>query len=108
MTILRSSTVVGRPCPSSWTAMADNGRGDPAVNLGYPGGEHRMSVTGAALGTPGIGLGTLRAATGMVTLDSGFVNTAGCRQSENPWFWDADRLHRTLRRADTGAPSSRG
>jgi hypothetical protein len=88
--------------------MADNGRGDPAVTLGYPGGEHRMSVTGAALGTPGIGLGTLRAATGMVTLDSGFVNTAGCRQSENPWFWDADRLHRRLRRADTGAPSSRG
>jgi citrate synthase len=58
--------------------MADNDRGDLAVTLGYPGGEHRMSVTGAALGAPGIGLGTLRAATGMVTLDSGFVNTAGC------------------------------
>jgi hypothetical protein len=41
--------------------MADNGRGDPAVTLGYPGSEHRMSITGATLGAPGINLGTLRA-----------------------------------------------
>jgi citrate synthase len=37
-----------------------------------------MSVTGATLGAAGIDLGTLRAATGMVTLDPGFANTAGC------------------------------
>jgi hypothetical protein len=37
-----------------------------------------MSITRATLGASGIDLGTLRAAIGMVTLDSGFVNTAGC------------------------------
>jgi citrate synthase len=58
--------------------MPDNGRGDPALTLDYPGGEHRMSITRATLGASGIDLGTLRAATGMVTLDPGFVNTAGC------------------------------
>jgi len=59
-------------------AMPGNGRGDLAVTLGYPGGEHRMSITRATLGASRIDLGTLRAATGMVTLDPGFVNTAGC------------------------------
>jgi citrate synthase len=37
-----------------------------------------MSVTRATLGASGIDLGTLRANTGMVTLDPGFVNTAAC------------------------------
>jgi citrate synthase len=48
------------------------------VALHYSGGEHRMSVTRATLGASGINLGTLRANTGMVTLDPGFVNTAAC------------------------------
>ncbi|HVE97357.1 MAG TPA: citrate synthase [Pseudonocardiaceae bacterium] len=49
-----------------------------SVTLHYSGGEHRMSVTRATQGTSGIDLGTLRANTGMVTLDTGFVNTAAC------------------------------
>ncbi|MGH3765264.1 MAG: citrate synthase [Pseudonocardiaceae bacterium] len=48
------------------------------VTLGYPGGEHRMPIIGAALGAPAIDLSTLRAKTGMVTLDPGLVNTALC------------------------------
>ncbi len=58
--------------------MSKDGRGDSAVTLSYPEGTHRMSTTGATLGASGIELGTLRAATRMVTLDPGFVNTAGC------------------------------
>ena len=37
-----------------------------------------MSITQAAQGASGINLGTLLADTGMVALDPGFVNTAGC------------------------------
>jgi citrate synthase len=37
-----------------------------------------MSITRAAQGASGINLGTLLADTGMVALDPGFVNTAGC------------------------------
>ncbi|MGH3982012.1 MAG: citrate synthase [Pseudonocardiaceae bacterium] len=48
------------------------------MTLHYSGGEHRMSVTRAAQGASGIDLGRLRANTGMVTLDPGFVNTAAC------------------------------
>ncbi|PZS18570.1 MAG: citrate (Si)-synthase, partial [Pseudonocardiales bacterium] len=58
--------------------MPEGGRGDSAVALSYRGGEHRMSTAGATLGASGIELGILRAATRMVTLDPGFVNTAGC------------------------------
>ncbi|MGH3896817.1 MAG: citrate synthase [Pseudonocardiaceae bacterium] len=46
--------------------------------MGYQGGQHRMSISKATQGTSGINLGTLRANTGMVTLDPGFVNTATC------------------------------
>jgi hypothetical protein len=59
-------------------AMLDNVRGDPALTLGYPGGEHRMSTIQASLGASRIDVSTLRVATGMVTLAPGFVNTAGC------------------------------
>ncbi|MGH3511891.1 MAG: citrate synthase [Pseudonocardiaceae bacterium] len=52
--------------------------GEPAVTLGYPDGVHQMSITRAAQGASGINLGTLLADTGMVALDPGFVNTAGC------------------------------
>jgi len=48
------------------------------VSLGYPGGEHQMSITRATQGASGINLGTLLADTGMVALDPGFVNSAGC------------------------------
>lgn len=53
-------------------------RGQHEVTLRYPSGEHRMSITRATLGASGIGLGTLFADTGMVTLDPGLANTAGC------------------------------
>jgi citrate synthase len=46
--------------------------------LDYPGGEHRMSIIDATHGAPAIDLSTLRAKTGMVTLDPGLVNTALC------------------------------
>ena len=49
-----------------------------SVTLQYSGGQHQMSVTGATQGASGIDLGRLRADTGMVTLDPGFVNTAAC------------------------------
>jgi citrate synthase len=52
---------------------------EKAVTLGYPDGEHQMSITKATQGASGINLGTLLADTGMVALDPGFVNTAGCR-----------------------------
>ncbi len=48
------------------------------MSLGYPGGEHQMSITRATQGASGINLGTLLADTGMVALDPGFVNSAGC------------------------------
>ncbi len=48
------------------------------ATLAYPGGEHTMSLVRATEGADGIQLGTLLAQTGLVTLDSGFVNTAAC------------------------------
>jgi citrate synthase len=51
---------------------------EQVVKLGYPGGEHRMPIVQATQGASGISLGTLRADTGMVALDPGFVNTAEC------------------------------
>ena len=59
-------------------AMFDNDGVDPAVTLSYPGGEHQMRVTRAALGPSGIDQRCLLARTGMVTLDPGLVNTALC------------------------------
>ncbi|WP_033443326.1 citrate synthase [Saccharothrix sp. NRRL B-16314] len=51
---------------------------DTTVALRHPGGEHEMKVVPATEGAPGIDLGKLLATTGLVTLDSGFVNTASC------------------------------
>jgi citrate synthase len=48
------------------------------VTLDYPGGEHQMPIVKASLGAPAINLSTLRAETGMVSLDPGLVNTALC------------------------------
>ncbi|HYZ35329.1 MAG TPA: citrate/2-methylcitrate synthase, partial [Pseudonocardiaceae bacterium] len=58
--------------------MFDHDGVDPAVRLSYPGGEHRMRITRAALGASGIDQRCLLARTGMVTLDPGLVNTALC------------------------------
>lgn len=49
-----------------------------SVVLRHDGGEHKMTVTPATDGAPGIDLGKLLATTGLVTLDPGFVNTAAC------------------------------
>ncbi len=49
-----------------------------SVALRYPGGEHEMTVTRAAEGSDGINVSKLLSATGLVTLDPGFVNTASC------------------------------
>ncbi len=48
------------------------------VALRHQGGEHEMKVVPATEGASGIDLGKLLATTGLVTLDSGFVNTASC------------------------------
>jgi citrate synthase len=48
------------------------------VALRHEGGEHEMKLVPATEGAPGIDLGKLLANTGLVTLDSGFVNTASC------------------------------
>jgi citrate synthase len=50
----------------------------PEVVLRHDGGEHKMTVSPATEGAPGIDLGKLLATTGLVTLDPGFVNTAAC------------------------------
>jgi citrate synthase len=49
-----------------------------SVVLRHDGGEHKMTVSPATEGAPGIDLGKLLASTGLVTLDPGFVNTAAC------------------------------
>ncbi|WP_156757593.1 citrate synthase [Actinokineospora pegani] len=51
---------------------------DTTAALRYPGGEHEMAIVPATEGTSGIDLGKLLAKTSLVTLDSGFVNTASC------------------------------
>jgi citrate synthase len=51
---------------------------DETVVLRHAGGEHEMSVSRATEGASGIDLGKLLSATGLVTLDPGFVNTASC------------------------------
>ncbi|TWP50000.1 citrate synthase [Lentzea tibetensis] len=48
------------------------------VALRHDGGELEMKVVPASEGSAGVDLGKLLATTGLVTLDSGFVNTASC------------------------------
>lgn len=55
--------------------------GGGRVSLSYPGGEHEMAVVPAADGSSGIDASKLLATTGLVTLDPGFANTAGCSSS---------------------------
>jgi citrate synthase len=49
-----------------------------SVELRYAGGELELPVKPATEGSSGIGVTKLLSATGMVTLDPGFVNTAAC------------------------------
>ena len=49
-----------------------------SVALEYPTGKYEMQVTKGVEGSPGIQLSKLLGATGMVTLDPGFMNTASC------------------------------
>ncbi|CAN5299679.1 citrate synthase [soil metagenome] len=51
------------------------------VVLHHPHGEHAMAIVDASEGTPGIDASTLLKATGLVSLDNGFVNTASCRSA---------------------------
>ena len=48
------------------------------VELRYPGGSLELPIRGATEGAGGIELGRLLSQTGLVTLDTGFVNTAAC------------------------------
>ncbi|WP_432543614.1 citrate synthase [Kineococcus sp. SYSU DK002] len=49
-----------------------------SVTLKHAGGELDLPVTPAAEGAAGFGIGSLLKETGLVTLDSGFTNTASC------------------------------
>ncbi|ASO22811.1 citrate synthase [Actinoalloteichus hoggarensis] len=61
--------------------MPDDANSHRSVALRHEGGDHEMSVVPATDGASGIDLGKLLAKTGLVTLDSGFVNTAACSSS---------------------------
>ena len=57
--------------------MADD-TSTPKAVLQYSGGEHEMAINAATDGASAFDIGKLLPATGMVTLDSGYGNTAGC------------------------------
>ena len=46
--------------------------------LTYPGGEYTMSIAESSQGAAAVDLGRMLANTGLVTLDHGFANSAGC------------------------------
>src|SRR5689334_10704290 len=58
--------------------MADDTTAQTAV-LKYPDGEHEMAISTATEGAAAFDISKLLPATGMVTLDSGFGNTAACK-----------------------------
>jgi citrate synthase len=58
--------------------MADDTTAQTAV-LKYPDGEHEMAISTATEGAAAFDISKLLPKTGMVTLDSGFGNTASCR-----------------------------
>ncbi|MFC4950391.1 citrate synthase [Pseudonocardia sp. GCM10023141] len=51
---------------------------DTTAVLSYPGGEHKMAISNATEGAPGFDISKLLPTTGLVTLDSGYGNTASC------------------------------
>jgi citrate synthase len=59
--------------------MADDTTAAQTAVLKYPGGEHEMAISTATEGAAAFDISKLLPATGMVTLDSGFGNTAACR-----------------------------
>ncbi|HZG91994.1 MAG TPA: citrate synthase [Pseudonocardia sp.] len=59
--------------------MADDTTETPTAVLNYPGGEHPMPISPATEGAAAFDISKLLPQTGMVTLDSGFGNTAACR-----------------------------
>jgi citrate synthase len=58
--------------------MSTSADDEARVELRYPGGELKLPIRGATDGASGIELGPLLKQTGLVTLDTGFVNTASC------------------------------
>ncbi|MGH3167423.1 MAG: citrate synthase, partial [Trebonia sp.] len=58
--------------------MSDVNLEEGSTVLDYPGGELKLPVKGATEGSAGIEVTKLLSATGLVTLDPGFVNTASC------------------------------
>ena len=58
--------------------MSDVNLEEGSTVLHYPGGELKLPVKGATEGSAGIEVTKLLSATGLVTLDPGFVNTASC------------------------------
>ncbi len=53
-------------------------KADDAVVVRYGDGEYRYPLVDSSVGDRGFDIGKLRAQTGLVTLDSGYGNTAGC------------------------------
>jgi citrate synthase len=51
---------------------------DTKTVLQHPGGEHEMAISAATEGASAFDIGKLLPSTGLVTLDSGFGNTAAC------------------------------
>jgi citrate synthase len=49
--------------------------------LRHPGGEHEMQITAATEGASAFDVSKLLSSTGLVTLDSGYGNTASCRSA---------------------------
>jgi citrate synthase len=68
--------------------MPDASSTNGSVALRYPGGELELPVKPATEGSAGIEVTKLLSATGLVTLDPGFVNTAAC--SSEITFIDGD------------------
>ncbi|KAB8171131.1 citrate synthase [Streptomyces sp. 3MP-14] len=64
--------------------MSENRYGDNADNavvVRYGDGEYRYPIVESTVGDRGFDIGKLRAQTGLVTLDSGFGNTAACESA---------------------------
>ncbi|ARQ70481.1 citrate synthase [Streptomyces marincola] len=64
--------------------MSENRYGDnadDAVVVRYGDGEYRYPLVDSSVGDRGFDIGKLRAQTGLVTLDSGYGNTAGCKSA---------------------------
>ncbi|MDB1086796.1 citrate synthase [Streptomyces sp. ACA25] len=61
--------------------MSEHRESDSAVVLRYADGEYRYPLVDSTVGDRGVDIGKLRAETGLVTLDSGYGNTAAYRSA---------------------------